>query len=130
MITFMEFLGKITIGGGAMIPADSIGQQAVSTLGYTGRPNNLSDTLLMIGDNPLNLPTEVVTGLITHVSEKENPICITVNKNTKVYQNIDQYNKIKSKIVPMKSRVKVVFLKNTKDNTLDAYQVQSINFLN
>ncbi len=129
MLTFNEYLGKISIAAGSMIPADSVGQQAVSTLGYTGRPNNLSDTLLMLSDNPLKLPTEIVRGLITSVREKENPICIVVNKKTKLYQNIDQYNRIKHKIIPNKTRVEVVFLKNKADDSLPVYQIQNIKFL-
>ena len=129
MISFNEFLGKISIGAGCMVPADSIGQQGVSTLGYTGRPNNLSDTLLMLNNGDFAIPTTKIVGVITKVIEKQDPIIIFINKKTKIYQNRTQYNNIRNRIRLGKSKVEVIFQKHPSDSSLNISQIQNIKFL-
>jgi hypothetical protein len=129
MISFNEFLGKISIGAGVMVQADSIGQQGVSTLGYTGRPNNLSDTLLMLNNGEFAIPTTKIVGFITKVIEKQDPIIIFINKKTKIYQTRTQYNNIRNKIKLGTGKVEVIFQKRPSDDSLEISQVQSINFL-
>ena len=129
MISFNEFLGKISIGAGGMVPADSIGQQGVSTLGYTGRPNNLSDTLIMLNNGDFAIPTTKIVGVITKVIEKQDPIIIFINKKTKIYQNRTQYNNIRNRIRLGKSKVEVIFQKHPSDSSLNISQIQNIKFL-
>jgi len=129
MRTFHEFLNSISLFPGSMVSSDSVGAEAVSTLGYTGRPNHLSDTLLKINDGEFQIPTVKIIGTITNVDEKKNPIEITINKKTKIYQNRTQFDKIRLNIKPNKSKVEITFQKHPENPGTEICQIQNIRFL-
>jgi len=56
MIGFKKFIESMSLFPGAMVTSSDTGSQAVSTLGYTGRPNHLPDIDMAINDGILTFP--------------------------------------------------------------------------
>lgn len=126
MITFYEYLNSSSVAPGAMIPADSIGNQAAEIL--VGRPPFLSDTVVALNDLKFDIPKVTKIGKITKIFEKQNPIKIVINNKTFIYQTKSQYDKIKYKIKP-NCLVKIVFQRMPDDFSTNLSQIHSIEFL-
>jgi hypothetical protein len=117
MIGFKKFIENVNIFPGAMVTSSDTGSQAVSTFGYTGRPNHLPDLDMAINDGDFSIPKVKKEGIIKRLSDKTKTIEAELEDGTKLFFSPTQYRMIRGEtpLVPKHTKLKVVFQRLGKD---------------
>ena len=128
MIGFKKFIESMSMFPGAMVTSSDTGSQAVSTLGYTGRPNHLPDIDMAINDGIFDIPTVTKEGMIKRLSDKTKIIEAELEDGTKLFFSPTQYRTIKGEtpLVPKHTKLKVIFQRQGKDFSLSASNIIDI----
>lgn len=150
MIGFKKFIENATFFPGSMVTSSDTGSQAISTFGYTGRPNHLPDLDIAINDGIFNIPLIKKEGIVKKISDKSKIISVILDDGTELYFSPSQYRLIKGEIplIPSNSRIKVTFQRHGKDfslntskiidieatyigpeNLRNAYKIKKVNFM-
>ena len=128
MIGFKKFIENMSMFPGAMVTSSDTGSQAVSTFGYTGRPNHLPDIDMAINDGIFDIPTVKKEGIVKRLSDKSKIIEAELEDGTKLFFSPTQYRAIKGEtpLVPKHSKLKVIFQRLGKDFSLSASNIIDI----
>jgi hypothetical protein len=128
MIGFKKFIENMSMFPGAMVTSSDTGSQAISTFGYTGRPNHLPDIDMAINDGIFDIPTVKKEGIVKRLSDKSKIIEVELEDGTKLFFSPTQYRTIKGEtpLVPKHSKLKVVFQRLGKDFSLSASNIIDI----
>jgi hypothetical protein len=135
MIGFKKFIeNKNPFSGfnkpfpGAVQTSSDTGSQAVSTFGYSGRPNHLPDLDLAINDGDFGIPEVVKEKMVTVLNDKKKIIEIELEDGTKLYFSPGQYRSIQGDlpIIPNKTKLKVAFQRHGKDISSDSSNITRI----
>lgn len=128
MIGFKKFIESMSIFPGSMVTSSDTGSQAVSTLGYTGRPNHLPDIDMAINNGIFDIPTVSREGIVKRLSDKTKIIEVELEDGTKLFFSPTQYRTIKGEtpLIPKFTKLKVVFQRLGKDFSLSASNIIDI----
>ena len=128
MIGFKKFIESMSIFPGSMVTSSDTGSQAVSTLGYTGRPNHLPDIDMAINNGIFDIPTVSREGIVKRLSDKTKIIEVELEDGTKLFFSPTQYRTIKGEtpLIPKFTKRKVVFQRLGKDFSLSASNIIDI----
>lgn len=128
MIGFKKFIESMSVFPGAMVTSSDTGSQAISTFGYTGRPNHLPDIDMSINNGMFNIPTVSREGIVKRLSDKTKIIEVELEDGTKLFFSPTQYRTIKGEtpLVPKHSKLKVIFQRLGKDFSLSASNIIDI----
>ncbi len=128
MIGFKKFIENMSIFPGAIVTSSDTGSQAVSTFGYSGRPNHLPDLDIAGNDGAYGIPIVSKEGMVKSLSYKTKIIEAEIDDGTKLYFTPSQYRLIRGEtpLVPKYTKIKVDFLRSGKDLTLNASNIVRI----
>jgi hypothetical protein len=128
MISFKQFIENMSLFPGAMVTSSDTGSQAISTLGYTGRPNHLPDIDMAINDGMFKIPTVSKEGIVKRLNDKGKIIEAELTDGTKLFFSPTQYRAIKGEtpLVPQQTKLKVIFQRQGKDFSLSASNIVDI----
>ncbi len=128
MIGFKKFIENMSLFPGAMVTSSDTGSQAVSTFGYTGRPNHLPDLDMAINDGIFDIPTIKKEGIVKRLSDKTKIIEAELEDGTKLFFSPTQYRAIKGEtpLVPKHTKLKVIFQRHGKDISSDSSNIIDI----
>ena len=128
MISFKQFMENMSLFPGAMVTSSDTGSQAISTLGYTGRPNHLPDIDMAINDGMFKIPTVSKEGIVKRLNDKGKLIEAELEDGTKLFFSPTQYRAIKGEtpLVPKHTKLKVIFQRQGKDFSLSASNIVDI----
>jgi len=128
MISFKEFMENMSLFPGAMVTSSDTGSQAISTFGYTGRPNHLPDIDMAINDGMFKIPTVSKEGIVKRLNDKGKVIEAELEDGTKLFFSPTQYRAIKGEtpLVPKHTKLKVIFQRQGKDFSLSASNIVDI----
>jgi hypothetical protein len=124
MIGFKKFIeNKNPFSGfnkpfpGAVQTSSDTGSQAVSTFGYSGRPNHLPDLDLSLNDGDFAIPKVTKEKMVIGLNDKKKIIEIELEDGTKLYFSPGQYRSIQGDlpIIPNNTKIKVLFQRHGKD---------------
>lgn len=117
---YLKIIEQNTVG-----THNDFASSAMLSSSWTGSESPPEKLLPWLPSTDLNIPSVTRTSFIINIIKNKNPIVIEMKDGTKLYLDIDQYNRI-GKMPEVGQRITVVFQRNPTDTTNQSSKIEKI----